>query len=159
VSDDRAVHGVPGITVRPWERRDRSDVQALLRLLSEDAEVIAEDAPTYVAEKEGQVVGMVTLCLFTTLTGAKAYLDHLVVAPRWRRRGVGRALMQHAIQQAKAAGASRIDLTANATKEAGHALYRSLGFQERETSNFRLSLASTEIEGGGGVGQCSRMFS
>jgi ribosomal protein S18 acetylase RimI-like enzyme len=140
VSDDRAVHGVPGITVRAWEPRDRSDVQALLRLLSEDAEVTARDAPTYVAEKDGQVVGIVTLCVFTTLIGAKAYLDHLVVAPRWRRRGVGRALMQHAIERAEAAGASRIDLTANATKEAGHALYRSLGFQQRETSNFRLSL-------------------
>jgi ribosomal protein S18 acetylase RimI-like enzyme len=98
------------------------------------------DAPTYVAEKDGQVVGMVTLCVFTTLTGTNAYLDHLVVAPRWRRRGAGRALIAHAIEQAKAAGASRIDLTANATKEAGHALYLSLGFEERETSNFRLSL-------------------
>jgi len=140
VSDDRAVQGVPGITIRPWEPGDCSDVEALLRLLSEDAEVTAGDAPTFVAEKDGQVVGMVTLCVITTLTGAKAYLDHLVVAPAWRRRGVGRALMQHAIERAKAAGASRIDLTANATKEAGPALYRSLGFEERETSNFRLSL-------------------
>ena len=140
VSDDRAMQGVSGIAIRPWEARDCSDVQALLKLLSEDAEVTAGDAPTYVAEKDRRVVGMVTLCVFTTLTGAKAYLDHLVVAPQWRRRGVGRALMQHAIERAEAAGASRIDLTANATKEAGHALYRSLGFHERETSNFRLWL-------------------
>ena len=83
---------------------------------------------------------MVTLCVFRTLTGPKAYLDHLVVASDWRRRGIGRALMRHAIEQARAAGASRIDLAAGPTKEAGHALYRSLGFQERDTSSFRLSL-------------------
>jgi ribosomal protein S18 acetylase RimI-like enzyme len=140
VSDDRAMQGVSGIAIRPWEARDCSDVQALLKLLSEDAEVTAGDAPTYVAEQDSRVVGMVTLCVFTTLTGAKAYLDHLVVAPQWRRRGVGRALMQHAIERAEAADASRIDLIVNATKEAGHALYRSLGFHERETSNFRLWL-------------------
>jgi ribosomal protein S18 acetylase RimI-like enzyme len=133
------VNGVPGVEIRPWEGRDRPAVQALLKLLSEDAEVQAEEAPTYVAEKDGQVVGMVTLCVFTTLTGPKAYLDHLVVAPEWRRTGIGRALVHYAIERAKICGASRIDLTASATKEAGHGLYRSLGFEERETSNFRLT--------------------
>jgi ribosomal protein S18 acetylase RimI-like enzyme len=131
---------VEGTTIRPWEGRDREPVQALLKLLSQDALVRSEDAPTYVAERDGRVVGMVTLCDFQTLTGPKAYLDHLVVAPDYRRRGIGRALVQHAIEQAVAAGASRIDLTANAEKQAGHAVYRSLGFQERDTGSFRLNL-------------------
>jgi ribosomal protein S18 acetylase RimI-like enzyme len=48
--------------------------------------------------------------------------------------------MRHAIEQARAAGVSRIDLTARETKEAGHALYKSLGFQERDTSCLRLWL-------------------
>jgi ribosomal protein S18 acetylase RimI-like enzyme len=127
-------------TIRPLEARDHEHVQALLKVLSEDALVSSDDAPTYVAEIGDQVVGMVTLCVFTTLTGSKAYLDHLVVAPDFRRRGVGRALVEHAIDQARVAGASRIDLTANTSKQAGHTLYRSLGFQRRDTDNFRLSL-------------------
>jgi ribosomal protein S18 acetylase RimI-like enzyme len=98
-----------------------------------------------VAESEIQVVGMVTLCVFRTLTGPKAYLDHLVVAPNWRRRGIGRALVQHAIAEARAAGASRIDLTANETKHAGRALYRSLGFQRRDTGTFRLHIAPPRV--------------
>jgi ribosomal protein S18 acetylase RimI-like enzyme len=53
---------------------------------------------------------------------------------------VGRALVQHVIERAQAAGASRIDLTANHDKRAGRALYRSLGFRERETATFRLEL-------------------
>jgi ribosomal protein S18 acetylase RimI-like enzyme len=130
-----------GVTVRRWERRDREHVQALLGLLSQDAVVRSEDAPTYVAASGERVVGMVTLCIFETLTGPKAYLDHLVVAPDCRRQGLGRALVRHAIEQAEAAGSSRIDLTANDRKEAGRALYASLGFEQRDTGSFRLHLA------------------
>jgi ribosomal protein S18 acetylase RimI-like enzyme len=136
------VAGDGGITIRAWEGRDREQVQALLNLLSADAVVSSEDAPAYVAESDGRLVGMVTLCVFKTLTGPKAYLDHLVVAPERRRRGIGKALVQHAIEQAAAAGASRIDLTANDEKAAGRALYRSLGFQRRDTGSFRLDLAA-----------------
>ena len=129
-----------GISIRAWEARDREQVQELLRLLSADAEIISADAPTYVAETADRIVGMVTLCVFRTLTGSKGYLDHLVVAPGWRRRGIGRALVRYAIERGRAAGASRIDLTANDEKQAGRALYESLGFRPRETSSFRLSL-------------------
>ena len=116
-------------------------MQGLLSLLAPDAPAVAGDAPTYVAEADDEVVGMVTVCLFTTLTGKKAYLDHLVVARSWRARGVARQLMQHAIDIATTAGASRFDLTASDEKMAARTLYGSLGFPERDTGNFRLPLA------------------
>ena len=130
----------PELVLRAWERRDREAVQGLLRMLSDEAEVTCHDAPTYVAASGQRVVGMVTLCVYRTLTGPKAYLDHLVVAPDLRRRGIGRALVQHAIHQAKSSGASRIDLTASERKQAGRALYASLGFVKRDTGIFRLLL-------------------
>jgi ribosomal protein S18 acetylase RimI-like enzyme len=148
IRDDAAMAPQAADTaIRLWEERDREHVQALLKLLSEDALVRSEGAPTYVAETRGRVVGMVTLCFFRTLTGPKAYLDHLVVAPECRRRGIGRALVEYAIEEAKAAGAARIDLTANAHKKAGRALYRSLGFHERDTTSFRLNLGSKPLAG------------
>jgi len=128
------------IAIRPWEQRDAEAVQGLLWLLSPEATVTATDAPVHVAEAGGRVVGMVSLNVFTTMTGPKAYLDHLVVDPDWRRRGVGRALVEHAIALATAAGASRIDLTAGPDKAAGRSLYGSLGFVERDTRVFRLTL-------------------
>jgi ribosomal protein S18 acetylase RimI-like enzyme len=128
------------VTIRAWEARDREAFHGLLRLLSKESEVRGAGAPAYVAECRGQVVGMVTLCVFTTLTGPKAFLDHLVVGPEWRRRGIGRALVRHAIERAEAAGASRVDLTASAGKAAGRHLYESLGFQPRRTTSFRLSI-------------------
>lgn len=136
------MEGGGGVTIRPWQVHDRVAVQALLRVLDEGAEVTAGDAPAYVAERNGVVVGMVTLCVYTTLTGAKAYLDHLVVAPEARRSGIGRQLVEYAIERAREAGASRVDLTARTTKRAAHALYWSLGFEQRETTNFRLRVAS-----------------
>ena len=132
----------PQIAIRAWEPRDREAVQGLLSLLSAEAVVTAGDAPVYVAEDGGRVVGMVTVCVFTTLTGRKAFLDHLVVAGDRRRRGIARELVRHAVAVATAAGASRLDLTAGAGKEPARALYRSLGFRERETGSFRLRLAA-----------------
>jgi ribosomal protein S18 acetylase RimI-like enzyme len=134
------VSAEPLPVIRPWEPHDRDAVQRLLWLLSTEAQVSCSDAPTYVAVRDRQVVGMVTLCVFRTLTGAKALLDHLVVAPASRRSGVGRALVRHAIAEARAAGASRIDLTAGEQKVAGRALYTSLGFRERDSDLFRLAL-------------------
>lgn len=128
------------ITIRGWAPGDREAVQGLLRLLAPDADVRSDEAPAYVAEREGEVVGMVTLCVFSTLTGPKGLLDHLVVDPDWRRRGIGRALVEHAIAVAEAAGASRIDLTAGDSKQAGRALYEKLGFRQRDTGVYRLSL-------------------
>ena len=60
----------------------------------------------------------------------------------WRRQGVGRALVQHAVEHAEAAGASCIDLTANEEKQAGRPLYRALGSNERDTASFRLHIAA-----------------
>lgn len=136
-----------GVTIRPWQARDRLAVQTLLKVLDEVADGVlgndpelAADAPVYVAERDGNVVGMVTLCLFTTLTGAKACLDHLVVAAEARRSGIGRRLVEYAIERAREGGASRVDLTARATKREAHDLYSSLGFEQRETTNFRLRI-------------------
>jgi GNAT superfamily N-acetyltransferase len=45
----------------------------------------------------------------------------------WRRRGVARRLMRHAIDIATTVGASRLDVTASDYKVAARTLYRSLG--------------------------------
>jgi GNAT superfamily N-acetyltransferase len=113
----RAMAANGSVAVRPWQARDYEAVQGLLKLLSRGAVIRSECAPTYVAEMDGRVIGMVTLCVFETLTGRKAYLDHLVVAVGMRRRGVGGALVRHAVEQARTAGALRVDLTANSQKD------------------------------------------
>lgn len=47
------------VEIRAAKARDRDAMERLLRLLSDDAVVRAHDAPVYLAESAGSVVGMV----------------------------------------------------------------------------------------------------
>lgn len=62
------------------------------------------------------------------------YVQMVAVEPRWRRSGLGRFLMGHAEQQAKARGCARIALDVEATNVPAITLYRSLGYQDVFTS-------------------------
>lgn len=62
----------------------------------------------------------------------ECYLAELYVAPAQRRRGLGRALLQAAIELARARGADHMDLGTGEHDVAARALYESLGFDNRE---------------------------
>ena len=61
-----------------------------------------------------------------------AYLEELYVAPKRRGEGIGRALLEAAIETATEAGAKLIDLGTSADDVAAIALYESAGFTNRE---------------------------
>jgi ribosomal protein S18 acetylase RimI-like enzyme len=61
----------------------------------------------------------------------ECYLAELYVAPERRGRGLGRALMETAIDLARAAGATYMDLGTGEDDVAARALYESLGFDNR----------------------------
>src|SRR6187549_53475 len=61
-----------------------------------------------------------------------AYLEELYVAPARRGRGMGRALLNAAMDTAREAGADHIDLNTAETDTAARALYESAGFTNRE---------------------------
>jgi len=62
----------------------------------------------------------------------ECYLAELYVAPARRGHGLGRALMNAAIELARAEGADYMDLGTAETDVAARALYESLGFSNRE---------------------------
>jgi ribosomal protein S18 acetylase RimI-like enzyme len=62
----------------------------------------------------------------------ECYLAELYVAPPARGRGLGRALMQAAIELARGRGADHMDLGTGEQDVAARALYESLGFSNRE---------------------------
>ncbi|HXQ89121.1 MAG TPA: GNAT family N-acetyltransferase [Solirubrobacterales bacterium] len=64
--------------------------------------------------------------------GAEAYLQELYVVPRLRGQGIGRRLLEEAIDLARAEGADGIDLNTGETDTAARALYESMGFTNRE---------------------------
>ncbi len=66
-------------------------------------------------------------------TGAlDAYVEELYVAPEQRGQGVGRALLEAAMEAAREAGATGMDLATSETDTAARALYESCGFSNRE---------------------------
>jgi len=99
-------------------------------------------ARIYVARKGGKAVAMAALH-FTTSTaegGKVAWFEDCIVRPGYRRRGIGKALLEHVIAQARAAGALRVMLLTDADNEPAHALYRQAGFASSSMRAMRLKL-------------------
>ena len=64
--------------------------------------------------------------------GLEAYLQELYVVPGLRGRGIGRALLERAIELSHERGAAGIDLNTGETDTAARCLYESMGFTNRE---------------------------
>lgn len=83
------------------------------------------------ADPQDRPVGMVSLSHRPQLRlrGRIASVDELVVTESWRRRGVGRALMQQVIERcgARALSVKRIEVTGYALEEL-QGFYKSCGF-------------------------------
>ena len=62
----------------------------------------------------------------------EAYLEELYVVPGLRGRGIGRALLDAALEAARERGATHIDLTTSEDDVAARGLYESAGFTNRE---------------------------
>jgi ribosomal protein S18 acetylase RimI-like enzyme len=62
----------------------------------------------------------------------ECYLAELYVVPELRGRGIGRKLLQAALEHARDRGADRMDLGTSEDDVAARALYESLGFINRE---------------------------
>ena len=78
----------------------------------------------WVREADGNVAGTVTAISY----GRKlAWIGMMLVDPAYRRRGIGRSLMEHALAYLEGAGVEIIKLDAT---DMGYPLYRGLGFQD-----------------------------
>jgi ribosomal protein S18 acetylase RimI-like enzyme len=91
----------------------------------------------FVATHEGRTVGMLTLALFPIPTGIRAWIEDVVVDADARGLGVGALLTTTAVEHAKHLGAVTVDLTSRPAREAANALYRKVGFAQRETNVYR----------------------
>ena len=87
--------------------------------------------------QHGVVVGTYALLVMHNLAhrGApSAIAEDVVVAPHRQGQGIGRQMMAHAVQQARAAGCYKLALSSNAKRTKAHAFYESLGFAQHGLS-------------------------
>ena len=92
------------------------------------------------ARDHSGVLGSLTLAMFRIPTGLRAWIEDVVVDDDARGKGVGRLLNEVALEHARAAGATTVDLTSRPSRDAANRLYRRLGFVERETNVYRYEL-------------------
>lgn len=87
-----------------------------------------------------KIIGTLTLVVFFTPTDLRAWIEDVVVDAGARGKGVGDALCRCAIECAKSAGATTVDLTSRPSRQAANRLYERIGFRKRETNVYRLKL-------------------
>ncbi|MEA3439752.1 MAG: GNAT family N-acetyltransferase [Chloroflexota bacterium] len=106
------------------------------KMLSQKVLAHLKDYPdynVYVAEADGKIVGTLALFIIDSVPNGipSAIVENVVVSRTWRRKGVGRQLMQFAIDQSRSKGCYEITLSSRMNNEAAHRFYKSLGLREK----------------------------
>lgn len=86
------------------------------------------------------VVGMLTVGVYHSPTGSKAWIEDVTVDEVFRGRGFGRMLVSHAMDFCREQGVNVLMLTSNPRRVAANALYQAMGFDRKETNMYRLEL-------------------
>ena len=92
----------------------------------------------FIARCEGDVVGMFSLCTYSSPSMRKVWLEDVVVDNHYRGKGIGRALVAYAINFARQLSPCTLMLTSNPQREAANALYRSMGFEQKVTNVYKM---------------------
>jgi ribosomal protein S18 acetylase RimI-like enzyme len=109
------------------------DTAAIAAIANSDADTIL------LARSGGKIIGTLTLIMFRTPTGARAWIEDVVVDEAAGRQGAGTALVEEALRRARAAGVRTVDLTSRPSREAAGRLYEKTGFVQRDSRLYRYS--------------------
>jgi GNAT superfamily N-acetyltransferase len=110
------------------------------------ATVIAEGGAVVLASEGSGTLGMICLARHNVMhaPGPVAYITALVTIPEARGRGIGRALVEAAVEWARHEGCVRLSVTSAEHREDAHAFYPRCGLP---LSGRRFSMS---IDPGGG---------
>ena len=115
----------PGATVRPARPDDLAAIERLLVASGLPLDGVPDALPTFVvAEHEARLVGVAGL----EVCCADALLRSVAVAPEWRSRGLGRALVTRVIADAEARGIDALYLLTTTAER----YFPSFGFERIE---------------------------
>lgn len=117
--------------------KDGVSEQDFARLL---AAVLEEHTELWIAEGDKRPLGFLTLRIGTTLHGRRSgTIEELVVDPKVRRGGVGRALVEKAIERARNAGCWSVELATYDEHPDQGGFYEKFGFQS-SSKFYRLNI-------------------
>ena len=102
-------------------------------------------SPLFLLVDGEAVMGMLTVGIYLSPTGSKAWIEDVVVDNIYRGRGLGKRLVAHAIHYCKEQGIDTLMLTSNPKRIAANALYQSLGFERKETNVYRMKMGTETL--------------
>ena len=105
-------------------------VEECRRVFAEICEIPGHEL--VVAEESGNIIGTLVLLIVPNLShGALpwALVENMVVTRAHRHEGVGKSLMEYALQRAREAGCYKTTLSSNKKRRGAHRFYRSVGFE------------------------------
>ena len=133
---------LPEISVREARTEDEDRVLELMRLVAANADLDPSELQAaaqrfregltltvLVAQVGGAVVGFLVISFFSALSGLRALIDGVAVDPAYRRRGIGAALVEAAVQKAHQRGAARILVDTSRGDPSARDFYRACGFE------------------------------
>jgi ribosomal protein S18 acetylase RimI-like enzyme len=82
---------------------------------------------SFVAEESGELVA----CIMSGHDGRRGYLQHLAVLPTFRRRGIGRALVQRCIERLASVGILKSHVDVLVGNESAAGFWSKLGWEAR----------------------------
>ena len=87
-----------------------------------------------------EIAGMLSVGAYRTPTGLKQWVEDVVVDSQFRGRHLGKQLIDFAIDYARKSGEGLLMLTSNPQRVAANKLYRSVGFEPKETNVYKMIL-------------------
>ena len=91
------------------------------------------DYKIFIAEAEGEILGIFAMLIMDNLghQGApSALVEDVVVRKDRRRQGIGRQMLQFALNRARAKGCYKLALSSHKDRVEAHRFYKSLGFEQ-----------------------------
>ena len=98
----------------------------------------SENSHLFFLMKEGQIAGMLTVGIYYSPTGGKAWIEDVVVDETFRGQGLSKRLVAHAIEFTQSKRIPSLMLTSNPKRIAANKLYQAMGFSRKETNVYRM---------------------
>ena len=98
----------------------------------------SENSHLFFIIKDEQIAGMLTVGIYYSPTGGKAWIEDVVVDETFRGQGLSKLLVAHAIQFVKSQQIPLLMLTSNPKRIAANKLYQAMGFERKETNVYRM---------------------
>ena len=97
----------------------------------------------FIAKDNGKIISSCYICIlpnFTRNGRSIGYIENVITDKEYRRKGIGKKIMENAIKYAKDQNCYKVILQSGINRVEAHAFYESLGFDGESKKAFDLRL-------------------